>query len=134
MKPYSYYETTSVSIPTKDKYTTTYYYRKGTLIGIKVGPHNDDFEPPLNCVEEKVLDEVSYQAHLKLYHEQNKRLQEEFKQDLFEKYSMTHHPKATKLFNKAWELGSSFGLYEVEGYFQDLMELLEEPTTSVAFV
>lgn len=106
---------------------TIYYYRKGVMIGMKVGPHDDDFEPPVNCVEEKVLDEVSYQAHLKLYHEENKRLQTEFRQDLIKKYCLTHHPKANQVFYKAWELGSSSGLYDVEGYFQDLIELFDAP-------
>jgi hypothetical protein len=125
MKPFSYYEQNSVSVPTKEKYMTIYYYRKGVMVGMKVGKLDDDFEPPIGCVEEKVLDEVSYLAHLKLYQETNKKLQEEFRDDLIEKYQMTNHPKAIKLFNKAWDMGCSGGLQEVEYYFQDLVELFE---------
>ncbi len=95
------------------------------MVGMKVGKLDDDFEPPIGCVEEKVLDEVSYLAHLKLYQETNKKLQEEFRDDLIEKYQMTNHPKAIKLFNKAWDMGCSGGLQEVEYYFQDLVELFE---------
>ena len=105
---------------------TIYYYRKGVMVTMKK-QFEEDFEPPVNCVEEKVLDEVSYQAHLKLYHEENRRLQAEFRQDLIEKYCLTHHPKANQVFDKAWELGCSSGLYYVEDYFQDLIELFDVP-------
>jgi hypothetical protein len=125
MKPYSYYQTTSVSIPKKDDYMTIYYYRKGLMVGMKVGPKDDDFQPPKNCVEEQVLDEVSYNSHLKLHQEETLRLQEEFRKDLIEKYNMTGHPKSNKIFNKAWDLGCSLGYDAIEDYFQDLVELFD---------
>jgi hypothetical protein len=125
MKPYSYYQTTSVSLPTKDKYMTIYYYRRGVMVGMKK-QFDDDFEPPANCVEERVLDEVSYQAHLKHYHEENKRLQDEFRKDLIAKYNMTEHPKANDCFDKAWDFGSSAGLREVEDYFMSLIEIFDD--------
>jgi len=130
MKPYAYYETTSVSMPTKDKYMTIYYYRKGVMVGMKVGPHEDDFQPPKNCVEEKVLDEVSYNAHMKHYHEERKRLEEQFRKDLIAEYKMSHHPKANQLFNKAWDMGCAGGLEEVEYYFRDLIELFQDDETN----
>ena len=101
---------------------TIYYYKKGVMIGMK-RQFEDDFEPPKNCVEEKVFDEISYNAHRKHYSEELKRLQEEFRNDLIEKYQMTDHPKADKLFNKAWDMGCAGGLEEVEYYFMDLVEL-----------
>jgi hypothetical protein len=125
MKPYSYYQTTSVSIPRQDDYMTIYYYRKGVMVGMK-RQFDEDFQPPKNCVEEKVLDEVSYNAHRKLYEEELLRLQEEFRKDLIEKYKMTGHPKANKVFNKAWDLGCSMGLESVEDYFKELFDLFEE--------
>ena len=82
-----------------------------------------DFEPPKGCVEEKVLDEVSYNAHMKLYQEENLRLQNEFREDLIEKYDMTHHPKANVIFDKAWDIGCSSGLESVDYYYADLMDL-----------
>jgi hypothetical protein len=126
MKPYAYYQSTSVSIPKKDDYMTIYYYRKGVMVGMKVGKIEDDFQPPKNCVEEKVLDEISYNAHMKHYQEEQKRLEDEFREDLIQKYNMTDHPKANKIFNKAWDLGCSDGLEEVEYYFRDLIELFDE--------
>lgn len=130
MKPYSYYQTTTVSIPKKDDYMTIYYYRKGVMVGMKVGKLDDDFKPPKGCVEEEVLDEVSYNAHLNHYREENIRLQEEFRRDLIAKYGMTNHPKVDKIFNKAWELGGSI-LWDVEDYFMSLTELFQEEELSV---
>jgi hypothetical protein len=130
MKPYAYYQTTSVSIPRQDDYMTIYYYRKGVMVGMK-RQFETDYEPPKNCVEEKVLDEVSYNAHMKHYQEEAKRLQDEFRKDLITEYKMTGHTKANKLFNKAWDLGCAGGLEEVEYYFRDLVELFQNDETNV---
>jgi hypothetical protein len=125
MKPYAYYRTTSVSIPLKDDYMTIYYYKKGVMVGIKK-QFETDYEPPKGCVEEKVLDEVSYSAHMKHYEEENKRLKDEFRRDLIAEYEMTNHPKANKIFDKAWELGRSSGYKEIEYYFQDLVSIVKD--------
>jgi len=125
MKPFSYYQETSVSIPKKDDYMTIYYYKKGVMVGMK-RQFGDDFVPPKGCVEEKVLDEVSFNAHMKHYDEERIRLQEEFRRDLIEEYSMTNHPKANKIFDKSWDMGISSGLQEVEYYFQDLIGLFKD--------
>jgi hypothetical protein len=123
MKPHSYYRETTVSIPRQDDYMTIYYYRKGVMVGMK-RQFETDYEPPKNCVEEKVLDEISYNAHMKHYHKERQRLENEFRKDMIAKYELTNHPKADKLFNKAWDMGCSGGLEEVEYYFMDLVELL----------
>ena len=98
------------------------------MVGIK-RQFDDDFQPPKNCVQEKILDEVSYNAHKKLYQEERDKLEKEFREDLIQKYKMTHHPKVDKLFNKAWDMGCAGGLEEVEYYFQDLIEFLEPTET-----
>jgi len=130
MKPISYYQTTSVSIPRQDDYTTIYYYRKGVMVGIK-RQFDQDFEPPKNCVEEKILDEVSYDAHMKHYQEENLRLQNEFRRDLIKKYDMSNHPKANKLFDKAWDMECAGGLEEVDYCFRDLVELFQDEETNM---
>ena len=129
MKPYAYYETTSVSMPNKDDYMTIYYYKKGVMVAMK-RQFETNFEPPENCVEEKVLDEISYNAHRKHYSEELKRLQEELRQDLIAEYKMSHHPKANQLFNKAWDMGCAGGPEEVEYYFRDLIELFKDDETN----
>ena len=100
------------------------------MVGMK-RQFETDYEPPKNCVEEKVLDEISFNAHMKHYQEENLRLQEEFRKDLIDEYKMSHHPKANKLFNKAWDMGCAGGLEEVEYYFRDLIELFQDNETNV---
>jgi hypothetical protein len=90
-----------------------------------------DFIRPNECVEEKVFDEVSYNSHMKLYHDERKRFEDEFRKDLIAEYKMSHHPKADKLFNKAWDMGIAGGLEEVEYYFRDLVELFHDNETNV---
>jgi hypothetical protein len=131
MKSYAYYRTTSISIPKKDDYMTIYYYRKGVMIGMK-SQFDEEFEPPKNCVEERVLDEVSFNAHMRIYQDENLRLQEEFREDLIAKYEMTGHPNANKVFNKAWDMGCAGGLEEVEYYFCDLIELFQDKQSNIA--
>jgi hypothetical protein len=125
MKPHSYYQTTSVSIPKKDDYMTIYYYRNGVMVGMKK-QFDTDFVPPSNCVEEKVLDDTSYNAHMNHYNEERVRLQEEFRRDLIEEYGMTGHPKADKLFNKSWDMGCSLGYEAVQEFFEDIVELFQD--------
>lgn len=100
------------------------------MVGMKK-QFDDDFTPPKNCVEEKVLDEISFNAHMKHYHEENLRLQEEFRRDLIEKYNMTGHPKANKIFDKAWDMGCSIGYETVEDFFQDLLDLIGDGNRAV---
>lgn len=124
MKPLSYYNQTSVSFPKKDDYLTTYYYKKGRLVSIKSGNcFDEDFKVPKGCVEEHSLDEVSYKSHLNLYHEELRRLQDEFKDDLIKKYSMQEHIMEEECFNLAWEFGSG-NLEDVEYYFEHLHQLI----------
>ncbi len=91
----------------------------------------EDYEPPKNCVEEKVLDEISYNAHMKHYREEVIRLQEEFRQDILLKYNMSEHPKANKVFNKAWEIAGSLGYSAVEDHFHDLIELFQDEQSQI---
>jgi len=125
MRPLSFYQTISVSIPKKDDYMTIYYYRRGVMIGMKK-QFDVDYVPPQDCVEERVFDEASYNAHMKLYQEENLRLQEEFRKDVIAEYNMTEHPKANKIFNKAWDMSCSLGYVEVINCFSDLVELFQD--------
>jgi hypothetical protein len=125
MQPLSYYKTTSVSIPRKDDYMTIYYYRKGIMIAVKK-QFDENFEPPKNCVEEVVFDEISYNAHLKHYYSEVDKLHNEFKDDLIEKYEMKNHPKAEICFDKAWDFGGSMELWDVEDYFASIVEIFKK--------
>jgi hypothetical protein len=48
----------------------------------------------------------------------------QFKADLEAEYGMVGHPKADKLYAKAWDMGHSSGLNEVMYYYDDLSELV----------
>lgn len=127
MKHSSYYETLDVTHPDKTKYTKCFFYKKGKLIATKVwgeGYDDLDVEVPLGAVEEQVFDEVSYNQHLDLYRSRVKEKQEEFKNDLLDKYEFLEHPKADKIFLLAWQAGS--GKYsDVEMYFSDFLGLFD---------
>lgn len=109
---------------------TIYYYRKGIMVGMKK-QFEDDFTPPQNCIEEKVFDGISYTAHVKHYREENVRLQKEFRKDLISKYNMINHPRADKLFDKAWEFAGSLGLGAVEDYFKSLLDIIRDDSFSI---
>lgn len=106
---------------------TIYYYRKGIMVGMKK-QFEDDFIAPTKCVEEKIFDTISYDAHIEHYRKENIRLQKEFREDLISKYDMTDHPQKDKLFDKAWEFAGSLGLSVVEDYFESLIEILQDDT------
>ncbi len=53
------------------------------------------------------------------------RLTEEFKRDMFAHYEVTGHPKVEIAYRIAWGHGHSSGYSEVDGYFSDLVELLQ---------
>ena len=124
MKPLSYYQKISISYPNKKQYEKVYFYKKGRLIGIKE-QFDVDFIEPENCAKEVIFDEVSYQAHLKLYQDESMRLQNEFRNDLIEKYKMTGHSKASKCFDMAWDFGQSSSYDDVEDYFMNLINLID---------
>jgi hypothetical protein len=50
----------------------------------------------------------------------------EFKKDALKEVGLTNHPKADKIYSKAWEKGHSAGYNEVFLELQDLAELFTE--------
>ena len=53
------------------------------------------------------------------------RLDKEFRADLFAELGITNNPKRDLLFEKAWDMGHSFGYDEVVDRALDLVELIE---------
>jgi len=66
----------------------------------------------------------TYQAEIKAYREDEGRLREEFKQDLFEELGITQNPKREALWSKAWGEGHHAGLGEVLSEASDLVDLI----------
>jgi len=58
------------------------------------------------------------------YEANSRKRHVEFKADALEELSLTNHPKAHLLFNKAWEMGHSSGYSEVWYYMCELEELV----------
>jgi hypothetical protein len=48
-----------------------------------------------------------------------------FRSDLESEFEMSGHPKADPVFQKAWDLGHSDGLYEVAWHYRDLADLVK---------
>jgi hypothetical protein len=59
-----------------------------------------------------------------LYFEDRKRLEEEFKKDLFTDLNLVGHPKAELLYAKAYQLGQSSGYTEIYNYMIELEDLI----------
>ena len=59
-----------------------------------------------------------------LYGADTARRHAEFKADVLEEVGLTGHPKADKVFEKAWEMCHSAGYSEVTNYMYDLADLV----------
>lgn len=60
------------------------------------------------------------------YREDESRLYDEFKADLFECHGVTNNPKAQRAFEIAWDHGHAGGFSDVETYFSDLVDLIKD--------
>lgn len=70
------------------------------------------------------VDMAGYHIARNAYNADVKRLQDQFRADLEAEYGMIGHPKADKLWAKAWDMGHSAGLGDVANYYDDLYELV----------
>lgn len=60
----------------------------------------------------------------KLYIEDSRRLEEEFKKDALQFVELSNHPKAEKTYAMAWDYGHASGYSEVMNYLTDFAELV----------
>ena len=65
---------------------------------------------------------VEWDEKLQAYNKETNRLMAEFKHDALDDVGLLNHPKADKIYAKAWEDGHASGLYSV---YQELCELAE---------
>lgn len=59
------------------------------------------------------------------YRQEENRLYELWKKDLYDEYEVTDNPKADQALSIAWQFGHAYGYHEVEHYFSDLVELIK---------
>jgi hypothetical protein len=84
-----------------------------------------------------VLDKIAKQRYIpaktviitsddrKAWHAELRHLEREvFRDDLFEEFGVTNHPKAQATFDLAWERGYAAGLHQVYYRFSELVALL----------
>ena len=65
-----------------------------------------------------------FDAKRKAYRDEDKRLYEQFKKDLFEEYGVTNNPKVEQAYSLAYAYGHSCGLNSIESYFSELVDLI----------
>ena len=112
--------------PIRRNYIKHIGYKNGEVVfTTEVGVEPTKEQVALSSVIEKIFDDNNYYAMLSEYRNEENRLYEAFKHDLFEEYGVKDNPKRDKLFNLAWEEGHSSGYYEVENYFSELVDLIK---------
>lgn len=72
---------------------------------------------------EKIIQD--YTAKEIEYRQEENRLYELWKKDLYAEYEVTDNPKADQALSIAWRFGHPMGYREVEYYFGDLVELIK---------
>lgn len=65
-----------------------------------------------------------FRNNVAAYNARSAALESQFRHDLEVCYHMVGHPKADRLYGKAWDMGHSAGLIEVAHAYSDLVELV----------
>ncbi|AKE44674.1 hypothetical protein AU106_gp043 [Sinorhizobium phage phiM9] len=78
----------------------------------------------VKLLEEYEVLKEAWQNKVDVYNEETRELAVKFQEDLEAEFGMTGHPKAAKLFGKAWEHGHSGGLLEIHNWYSNLYELV----------
>lgn len=76
-------------------------------------------------IVEPVVDEASFSAEKADYDKKEGDNIKKLRDDLEEENGFVGHPKAKRLWDKAWEFGHSAGLHEVVLYYRDLADLIK---------
>lgn len=94
-----------------------------------------DYQREIKAIQEEanvkiasLKEEAKAQRRAELF-EKNKEArqrEEALKARLEDEHGLREHPKRELLWSKAWDLGHSYGLSEVENYYADLAELLQD--------
>lgn len=72
----------------------------------------------------KCLNDVSYHKQMNDYYNEQNKIDNQFKQDMFKELDIENNEKRDLLFSKAWEMGHSSGYDEVKNYMIDLVDLI----------
>ncbi|QGT54390.1 hypothetical protein b3_0146 [Synechococcus phage B3] len=124
MKPFIYYSSPTTKHPDKKSYTTIYVTDKGQLVW--QGPEKSfNGSLYLNKSIQRVFDEAEYIKHRNQHVEELRKLETEFRHDVFVAHGVQNNPKKNICFNLAWERSRSEGCEAVYDTFGDLVVLIE---------
>jgi hypothetical protein len=87
-------------------------------------PSTAEIKQYQNDVADFEIKEIDFKIALQKAQEEEGRLNDLFKQDLFAILGITKHPKKDKIFAFAWELGHGSGPQEVANYAKDIVDNL----------
>jgi len=126
MKDFQDYRTT-VPYPKRADFITVYGYAHGECVFSYNGNEWDAMadKPTTAAVIEKDLNSDAYLHARKEFYEDDRKKLKEFKQDIFDEFGVTGHPKAEEVYSLAWERGHSVGLSEVYNEFSELVVLIQ---------
>ncbi len=104
---------------------TMEYPRQPTTFLERIGGVRADDIASLLEVKATYEEEVRvYNEQRDLYKANNGGVKRDFQSDLEEEYDLVGHPKASKLYEIAYDMGHSSGMEDVAHYYCQLSELL----------
>jgi len=129
MKPFDYYKKNPLPYPSKDEYTTVFVYSKGAVVWEGTYAEfrsRNDAGVFKGMLIEKIVDESRLKVARQAYGVEESRLEQEFKNDLFEYHGVTDNPKAGKCYGIAYDYGHAYGYSEIASHFDTLVDLIKD--------
>ena len=126
MKPWKYYTTINIPVPSRDEHTNVFVYKAGQVV--YSGPYLQykarahEFS---GMLVEKVVNEAGYKAQREQYGFERSRLEQEFKADLLEEHGVTSNPKANRCYGIAYEECGHAGFEAIATFFDLIVELIK---------
>lgn len=126
MKPFTCYDTPTVSFPDQASFTTVYVYSRGRVLW--QGTVNEwksarEMLVAESYVQEHVVDTDALQAARSAWYADKRRLNEEFENDLFAEYGLSpENKKAQRCFEMANQRGGTKA--QIAEVFAELVELI----------
>ena len=68
----------------------------------------------------------AFKVAIKAYHKEEGELMARFREDVLRENGLNGHPKADKVYARAWEEGHANGLYEVSIWVSKLAEIVKD--------
>lgn len=112
--------------PVKKDFVTKWWYRHGEVAAVQHGTNPVAYYLDVNlsdCVHESYTDGEQYAEVLNLYRENQNRIENQFRDALFDYLGIEHHPKRDTLYHMARDQ-STGSYYSIMETAEELSELL----------